>query len=174
MLTELHDTPVSADRVRAMLQEIVRQAVAPMIARQESDTPASDPEVHLRQIGAEGAQSREAQRARDWSVASTFAGEIARQNGMEPGDIAAPAVARQILALIRQLNDLSLRVEKDLDDPLHAGRDLLLNHGIAPTRDALKPPPRLAEAIEKACAEAPPDVATKIRVIGETCARFFR
>jgi len=135
--TELHDTPVSADRVRAMLQEIVRQAVARMIARQESDTPISDPEVHFGQIGAEGAQIREAQRARDWSVAWSFAGEIASQNGMDPNDVAAPAVARQILALMRQLNDLSLRVEKDFDDPLHAGRDPLLNHGIAPTRNGL-------------------------------------
>ena len=173
MLTELQDTPVNAVRVRAMLQEMVRRAVARMIARQESDTPVSDPEVHLRQIGAEGAQIREAQRVKDWSVASTFAGEIARQNGMEPGDVAAPAVARQILALMRQLSDLSLRVEKDFDDPLHAGRDLLLNHDIAPTREALKPPLRLSEAIEKACEEAPQDVENKIRVVGKLALAFF-
>ncbi|HEY9039240.1 MAG TPA: hypothetical protein VIN05_09910 [Roseovarius sp.] len=173
MLAELQNTPVSADRVRAMLQEMVRRAVARMIARQESDTGVSDPDVHLRQIGAEEAQIRQAQRARDWSVASAFIGEIARQNGMEAGDVAAPAVARQILALMRQQSDLCLRVERDFDDPLHAGRDLLLTHGIAPTRDALKPPMPLSEAIEKACEEAPRDVETKIRVIGKLALVFF-
>ncbi len=76
VLTELQGTPVNVDGVRAMSQNMVRRAVARMIARQEGDTPVSDPEVHLKQIAAEGAQIREARRARDRSVASTFAGEI--------------------------------------------------------------------------------------------------
>ena len=173
MLMELQDTPVNSGRIQEMLKELVRQAFVRMIARQESDLSIGDPAPHLNQISAESDRIRAAQKARDWSVALPFAGEIARKNGMDPDDVAAPAVARQVLALIRQLNDLSLSVEQNFDDPLNAGREILLGHGIAPTREALKPPMQLSEAIEKACSEAPRDVETKIRVIGKLALVFF-
>ena len=173
MLMELQDTPVNSGRIQEMLKELVRQAFVRMIARQESDLSIDDPAPHLNQLSAESDRIRAAQKARDWSVALPFAGEIARKNGMDPDDVAAPAVARQVLALIRQLNDLSLSVEQNFDDPLNAGREILLGHGIAPTREALKPPMQLSEAIEKACSEAPRDVETKIRVIGKLALVFF-
>jgi len=123
MLMELQDTPVNSGRIQEMLKELVRQAFVRMIARQENDLSIDDPAPHLNQLSAESDRIRAAQKARDWSVALPFAGEIARKNGMDPDDVAAPAVARQVLALIRQLNDLSLSVEQNFDDPLNAGRE---------------------------------------------------
>jgi len=173
VLEELQDSPVSEARVQAMLKEMVRRAVAAMIARQESDTSVNNSEACLRRIDADTSRIRDAQRARDWSAASGFAEDIARQNGLDPAAVEAPAVARQVLSLLRRLNDLSSRVERDFDDPLDAGRDLLIDHGLAPTRDAMKPPMLLSEAIEKACEEAPHDVETKIRVIGKLALAYF-
>ncbi|MWD27228.1 tyrosine-type recombinase/integrase [Aquicoccus sp. SCR17] len=173
VLEELQDSPVSEARVQAMLKEIVRRAVAGMIARQESGSVTEIPESYLGRIDKETGRIRDAQRARDWSVASTFAGEIARQNGLGPEAVEAPAVARQVLSLLRRLNDLRARVERDFDDPLDVGRDLLIDHGLNPTREAMKPPMLLSEAIEKACEEAPHDVEIKIRVIGKVALAYF-
>lgn len=173
VLKELQDSPVSEARVQAMLKEIVRRAVAGMIARQESGSVTEIPESYLGRIDKETGRIRDAQRARDWSVASTFAGEIARQNGLGPEAVESPAVARQVLSLLRRLNDLSARVERDFDDPLDVGRDLLIDHGLNPTREAMKPPMLLSEAIEKACEEAPHDVEIKIRVIGKVALAYF-
>ncbi|WP_370311065.1 hypothetical protein, partial [Sagittula sp.] len=124
MLEELQDSPVSEARVQAMLKEIVRRAVAGMIARQESESVTEISESYPDRIDTEAGHIRDAQRTRDWSVASTFAGEIARQNGLDPAALEAPAVARQVLSLLRRLNDLHARVERDFDDPLDVGRDL--------------------------------------------------
>nr|WP_166434047.1 tyrosine-type recombinase/integrase [Roseovarius spongiae] len=173
VLEELQDSPVSEARVRAMLKEIVRRAVADMIARQEGDTSVDGSEACLRRIDAETSRIRDAQRARDWSVAPAIAGDIARQNGLALEAVEAPAVARQVLSLLRRLNELSARVERDFDDPLDVGRDLLIDHGLKPTRDAMKPPMLLSEAIEKACEEAPQDVETKIRVVGKLALAYF-
>ncbi|MGR3495646.1 hypothetical protein [Citreimonas sp.] len=173
MLEELQDSPVSEARVSAMLRELVRRAVAGMIARQESDAPVDKSDACLGRIEAESKLIRDAQRARDWSAASAFAGEIARQNGLDVEALEAPAVARQVLFLMRRLNELNACVERDFVDPLNAGRDLLLDHGLKPTRDAMKPPMLLSAAIEKACKEAPQDVEMKIRVIGKLALAYF-
>ncbi|WP_273249513.1 tyrosine-type recombinase/integrase [Sediminimonas qiaohouensis] len=173
MLEELQDSPVCEARVQSMLREIVRQAMAGMIARQESDAPVDTSDASLCRISAEASLIRNAQQARDWSVASAFAGEIARQNGLDPEAVEAPAVARQVLSLMRRLNELGARVEREFDDPLNAGRDLLIDNGLPPSRDAMKPPMRLSDAIEKACEEAPQDVESKIRVVGKLAVAFF-
>ncbi|QPZ92048.1 tyrosine-type recombinase/integrase [Thioclava electrotropha] len=173
MLEELKNSPVSEAQVQAMLKEIVRRAVAGMIARQESGSVAEISESYLGRIDTETGHIRDAQRTRDWSVASTFAGEIARQNNLDQEALEAPAVARQVLSLLRRLNDLRARVERDFDDPLDVGRDLLIDHGLMPNRKAMKPPMLLSEAIEKACEEAPQDVETKIRVIGKLALAYF-
>ncbi|MCB1312929.1 MAG: hypothetical protein KDK29_14120 [Sedimentitalea sp.] len=173
VLKELQDNPVAETRVRSMLQEIVRRSVASMIARQECDAPDAHPDAYLDRITSETRRIQEAQRARDWTVATGLAGDVAKRNGIAVSEVEAPAVARQVLAVMRQLNELSARVERDFDDPLHAGREMLLNHGLSPTRDALKPPTPLSEAIEKACQEAPPDVETKIRVVGKLALVHF-
>lgn len=173
MLDELQDSPVSEARVQAILKEMVRQAVAGMIVRQESEAVTEISASYLDRIDTETSHIRDAQRTRNWSVASTFAGEIARQNGLDPKAVEAPAVARQVLSLLRRLNDLSARVERDFDDPLDVGRDLLNDHGLKPTRDALKPPMLLSEAIQKACEKAPQDVENKIRVVGKLALAYF-
>ncbi len=173
MLNELQNSPVCEARVQSMLKEMVRSAVGGMIARQESAASAGGSEAHLDRLEAETDRIRDAQRTRDWSVASRFAGELARQNGLDAEAVEAPAVARQVLFLMRRLNELNARVEQDFEDPLHVGRELLLDHGLTPSRDAMKPPMLLSEAIEKACEEAPPDVETKIRVIGKLAIAFF-
>ena len=173
MLNELQNSPVCEARVQSMLKEMVRSAVGGMIARQESAAPAGGSDAYLGRLGTETDRIRDAQRTRDWSVASRFAGEIARQNGLDAEAVEAPAVARQVLFLMRRLNELNARVEQDFEDPLHVGRELLLDHGLTPSRDAMKPPMLLSEAIEKACEEAPPDVETKIRVIGKLAIAFF-
>lgn len=53
------------------------------------------------------------------------------------------------------------------------GRDILLDHGLTPNRDAMKPPMLLSEAVEKACEEAPQDVENKIRVVGKLAMSFL-
>ncbi|MEO9629684.1 MAG: DUF6538 domain-containing protein [Sulfitobacter sp.] len=173
VLRELEDNAACDARVQATLKEIVRRAMATMIARQESDASGESSEACLRRIDAETCRIRDAQRTRDWKVASGFAGSIAQKNGLDPNTVETPAVARQVLALLRRLNELSARVERDLDDPLHVGRELLEDHGLKPTRDALKPPMLLSEAIEKACGEAPQGVEGKIRVIGKLALAYF-
>ena len=173
MFDELQDSPVSEARIQALLKEMVRQAVAGMIVRQESEAVTELSDSYLDRIDREAGDIREAQRTRDWSVASAFAGEIARQNGLDSAAVEAPAVARQVLSLLRRLNDLGARVERDFDDPLDVGRDLLIDHGLKPTRDAMKPSMLLSEATDKACEEAPPDVETKIRVTGKLALAYF-
>lgn len=174
VIVELQNKTIAEGRVAAMLKEIVRRAFVSMIARQESDPSDELPIHHFPQINLDNDRIREAQKARDWSLASSLAGDIAQENGLRPDDLAAPAVARQVLALLRQINELSTQVDRDYDDPIKCGRDLLKDHGIAPSREALKPPMLLSEAIEKACVEAPRDVETKIRVVGKLALLFFQ
>ncbi|KRS18951.1 tyrosine-type recombinase/integrase [Roseovarius indicus] len=173
MLSELQNSPVCEARVQSMLKEMVRSAVGGMIARQESAPPIEGADAYLDRLEAETDRIRDAQRTRDWSVAAAFAGEIARQNGLGTDAIEAPAVARQVLFLMRRLNELNACVERDFDDPLHVGRELLLDHGLAPSRDSMKPPMLLSDAVEKACKEAPRDVENKIRVVGKLAISYF-
>ncbi len=173
MLKELENNTACDARVQAMLKEIVRRAVATMIARQESDASGENSETCLRRIDAVTCRIRDAQRTRDWKVASDFAGSIAQQNGLDPDSVETPALARQVLSLLRRLNELSARVERDFDDPLDVGRELLRDHGLKPIRDALNPPMVLSDAIKKACDEATQDVENKIRVVGKLALAYF-
>ena len=173
VLEELQNNRACEARVQAMLKEIARRAVAAMIARQEGDTSGESSDAYLRRIDAETSRIREAQRARDWSVATTFAEKIARDSGLESDAIGAPAAARQVLSLLRRLNELSVQVERDFDDPLHVGRNLLIDCGLKPSQEAMTPPMLLSDAIEKACEEAPQDVENKIRVIGKLALAYF-
>jgi len=173
VLSELQNSTVCEARVQSMLKEMVRSAIGSMIARQESAAPIEGADAYLGWLETETDRIRDAQRTRDWSVASAFAGEIARQNGLDTDAIEAPAVARQVLFLMRRLNELNARVERDFDDPIDVGREILLDHGLKPTRDAMKPPMVLSEAIERACEKAPQDVENKIRVIGKLALAHF-
>jgi len=173
VISQLQENQVPEAQVRSMLREIARQGVASMIARQESDIPQNDSDAYLEQVVSETERIHAAQRARDWTFATNFAGEIAFQNGMKAEDLATPAVARQVLFLMRQLNVLNARVERNFEDPLLVGRDLLLDHGLAPTREAMNPSMLLSAAIEQACAEAPGEVESKIRVVGKLALLHF-
>lgn len=66
---------------------------------------AARPAVKPRRIGPR-------RRAYDWSVAAGFAEEVARQNGLDPTSVETPAVARQVLSLLRQLTELGAQVEQ--------------------------------------------------------------
>ncbi len=173
VLDILADSPISEAKTRALLQELVRNAVAAMLARQESNDPVHDLEHHLTRITADVDHVKQAQRKRDWSVASAFALDVAKRSGLSKDEVETPAITRQILSTMRRLLDLAERVEKDFEDPLHAARDLLQDHNIAPSREALKPPIRLSAAIEKACEESTRDVEVKIRTVGRVALVFL-
>lgn len=173
MIAVLTANPVCETRTKALIQDLVRRAVARMLDRQESDAPEIDSAGHLAQLAHEKEQIIAAQRDRNWELSAQLAASVAPQNGLSSEDITQPAVARQVLAVMRQLLELEDRVESHFDDPLHAGRELLQHHGIAPSRDALTAPLLLSEAIEKACEEATDEVEKKIRVVGKVALAYF-
>ena len=173
MIAVLSANPVCETRTKALIQDLVRRAVTRMLDRQESDAPETDSASHLAQLQSERAKIIAAQRNRDWALSAQLAASVAPQNGLSAEDIMQPAVARQVLAVMRQLLEIEDRVEADFEDPLHAGRELLQQHGIAPSRDALSSPLLLSEAIEKACEEAPDEVEKKIRVVGKVALAYF-
>lgn len=173
MLDETQKNPVCEARVRSLLQETVRQVVAGIVARQESDAQGGELDAYMAQVDEEKRRIQDALRSRDWSVASALTGDIALNFGIDTDALEMPALARQLLALKLRLNDLCSRVERDFADPLDAGRDLLLDNGLAPSRESLKPPMPLSGAIERACEEAPRDVENKIRVVGKVAMAFF-
>lgn len=139
MLDELQDSPVSEARVQAILKEMVRQAVAGMIVRQESEAVTEISACYLDRIDTETSHIRDAQRTRDWSVASTFAREIATQNGLDAEVVGAPAVARQVLSLLRRLGHLEgTTIDRHYSDHgLLELKDLLdsVDYGIEVGRD---------------------------------------
>jgi len=173
MIAVLTANPVCETRTKALIQDLVRRAVARMLDRQESDAPETDSAGHLAQLAHEKEQIIAAQRDRNWELSAQLAASVAPQNGLSSEDIAQPAVARQVLAVMRQLLELEDHVESHFEDPLHAGRELLQHHGIAPSRDALTAPLLLSEAIEKACEEATDEVEKKIRVVGKVALAYF-
>lgn len=173
MLEQFQYTAANDNQIKAMLQSMVRRAVSEMIARQERDAPTVSPDTYLENLALETRQITDAQRSRDWQLAERFAAGAAIENGLDTTAVAAPQVARQVLALMRQLNDLAAHVDREFADPLHATQDLLLRHNLPATSEALQPPMCLSDAIEKACEEAPHDTEIKIRVVGKLALAFF-
>ena len=131
MIAVLTANPVCETRTKALIQDLVRRAVARMLDRQESDAPETDSAGHLAQLAHEKEQIIAAQRDRNWELSARLAASVAPQNGLSSEDITQPAVARQVLAVMRQLLELEDRVESHFEDPLHAGRELLQQHDIA-------------------------------------------
>ncbi|ANT61826.1 hypothetical protein AYJ57_15270 [Salipiger sp. CCB-MM3] len=173
MLEQIQNASANDVQVKAMLRELVRRAIAGLVARQESEMPIANSDTYLDGIAAETRQIVAAQRNRDWAMAEHFAAGVAAENGIEASALVTPQIARQVLALMRQLHDLSTEVERDFSDPLHVGRHLILRHDLAATPEAFNPPMRVSDAVEKACDEAPRDTESKIRVMGKLAIAFF-
>ncbi|ETA52568.1 hypothetical protein [Ponticoccus alexandrii] len=172
MLT-LEKAPISEHRTQALLREMVRSAVAEMLTRHEHPLTERESADFLSATRATRDRVGRAQRSGDWSLATTLAGATAEATGLASDNQSDPIVARQVLAMLRRVLDVSLKVEADFEDPLYAGRELLTDVGLAPQRSALQPPMTLTKAIETACVEAPPDVEKKIFAVGKLALAFF-
>ncbi|MBV0893139.1 hypothetical protein KTN05_15085 [Paracoccus sp. Z118] len=173
MMMNLAEAPIDGWRVGALLREMVRSAVAEMMARLEAPVTAQDSARRVQKIAEKRAAVQTAQRARDWSLSPEFAGAAATMTGVPSEALVTPAIGREILSTARRLLDLARDVKEECSDPLHAGRALLDDVGLAPSRSALKSPLLLSEAIEKACTAATPDVETKLRTVGCLARAFF-
>ena len=158
MVMQVAEAPVEPWRTAILLRKMVRSAVAEMMAR--LDMPATDHELakRLQQISDQLAMVQAAQRARDWSIAPDFAGAAAVTTGAPDEALRTPALGREILSTARRLLDLAAQVEDEGGDPLHLGRALLDDVGLAPVRSALWAPMLLSEAVDKAGDEATQDV----------------
>jgi hypothetical protein len=99
MIAVLSDNPVCETRTKALIQDLVRRAVARMLDRQESDAPEIDSAGHLAQLAQEKGQIIAAQRNRNWELSAQLAASVAPQNGLSSEDITQPVVARQVLAV---------------------------------------------------------------------------
>ena len=173
VLMELADSPTAEWRTRAMIREMVRAAVAAMLARQEAPVDALDTAAHLERLAQQSDAIRSAQKERDWSEAARLAGSAAALTGVPHEALVGPVLGREILSTARRLLELAHRVEEECGDPLHLGQELLTQVGLPARRQALRPPMLLSEAIEKAAEEAPDEVEKKVRAVGRLAIAFF-
>jgi hypothetical protein len=169
----LEEAHVSERRTKAMLKEIVRRAVAEMINHHEVPLPEEESVALVDGFRRQRGQIGRAQRTGDWSLAAELAGSMAEATSVPLHSLNDPVIAREILAMMRRVLDLSIQVESDFDDPLDAGRELLADVGLPANRSALRPPMTLSEAIGVASAEAPRDVEKKIAAIGRLALAYF-
>ena len=169
----LEEAPVSERRTKAMLKEMVRRAVAEMINRHEAPLPEEESVALVDGFRRQRGQIGRAQRTGDWSLATQLASPTAEATGVPLGTLSDPIIAREVLAMMRRVLDLSIQVESDFDDPLDAGRKLLSDVGLPAKRSALRPPMKLTEAITVASAEAPRDVEKKIAAVGRLALAYF-
>ena len=162
----LADRPVCAETTRSLLREMVRSAVQKMMEDLEAPVASTLDTERLPAIEADLKEIKLALRQRDWSTAPAVVDPFAAGFPVQAQDLSQPAIARQILLTRLRLLELEAQVEETFDDPLHLGRDLLAQHDLLPRRDALRPPMRLSEAVEKAADAAPASVEVKIRTVG--------
>lgn len=173
MIEQLSQRPMSSAQVRTLLQELVRGALVRMIDDLEAPTPAS-PGIHrIAAIETQLEDIRSAMRERLWSAAVAVASPSATTLGLSVDACLQPSQAREILSTQLRLLEVEAEVEQTCGDPLHLGRDLLTSHGLAPSREDLRPPMTLSEAIERAAENAPADVEKKIRTIGKLALDHF-
>ncbi|MDG3043119.1 tyrosine-type recombinase/integrase [Roseicyclus marinus] len=173
MLNEIAGDPVDQTRARTLLQEMVRAAVARMLADLEAPACPDHNDDRLAAIRAELADIRTALKLRDWSGAAAAARGAADTVGLDDAALSDPGLARQVLVTRKRLLDLEAQVEETFDDPLQLGRDLLADHVLKPTREGLQPPMTLSEATRKALADAPSSVERKIQVVGDLAVAVF-
>ena len=172
MLMELADSPTAGWRTRAMIREMVRVAVAAMLARQGAPVDAQESAAYLKKLSQKSDAIRSAQKGRDWSEAARLAGSAAALTGVPHEALVGPLLGREILSTARRLLELARRVEDECGDSLHLGQELLTQVGLPARRQALRPPMLLSEAIEKA-AEGPAEVEKKVRAVGRLAIAFF-
>ena len=173
MMAELAETPVGERQVKMLIQELVRNALAQMLARQEAAFDPAESAAHMLKLDEQRARVMAAQRARDWSLAEDLGAASAFRVGLHPEALVYPVLARELLAQSRALIELSLEVERDGVNPLVVARDILQEVGLKPERKALRPPLQLSAAIEKACEDAPVEVEKKIRAVGVLANAYF-
>jgi integrase len=173
VLNEIARDPVDEARAKTLLQEMVRAAVARMLADLEAPARIDDEDDRLAALRAELAGIRKALKLRDWSAAEAAARGAADTVGLNDTALGDPGLARQVLVTRKRLLELEAQVEETFDDPLQLGRDLLADHALKPTRESLHPPMTLSEATRKALAEAPASVERKIQVVGDLAVAIF-
>lgn len=161
MLNEIARDTVDEARAKTLLQEMVRAAVARMLADLEAPARTDDEDDRLAALRTELADIRTALKLRDWSAAEAAARGAADTVGLDDTALGDPGLARQVLVTRKRLLELEAQVEETFDDPLQLGRDLLADHALKPTRESLQPPMTLSEATRKALAEAPASVEKK-------------
>lgn len=69
MMAELSKAPVGEREIKMLIQELVRSAMAQMLARQEAAFDPAESAAHMTQLDEQRARVMAAQRARDWSLA---------------------------------------------------------------------------------------------------------
>jgi hypothetical protein len=166
------DGSVSDAQVSAMLGEMVRATILEIVEQQEQ-APPDEGGAALAEIAARRDAVTGALRARNWPEARTVARDAAQTCAVPEESLADPGVARQILLTMRRLLDIAEVAERDFEDPLREGRDLLQEFGLPARRDALKPPMTLSKATEKAKASTSQEVAKKISTLGRLAVERF-
>ena len=166
------DGSVSEAQVSAMLGEMVRATILEIIEQQEQASP-DESGAALAEIAARRDTVTGALRTRDWTAARAVAGTAAETCAVPEDSLAEPAVARQILLTMRRLLDIAEVAERDVEDPLREGRDLLREFDLPARREALRPPMCLTEATRKAADSAPREVAKKITTLGRVAVERF-
>lgn len=98
-MAELMDGQVDGERTRRLLREMVRAAVAEMLARQEAPLEEDEGAAHLARLDLQAATVRTAQKRRDWSEAVRVATPTAAVTGVAPEALADSALGREILTV---------------------------------------------------------------------------
>ncbi|WP_336461618.1 hypothetical protein [Frigidibacter sp. MR17.24] len=117
----------SPARLDSVLREIVREAVAAMVDRQTAGIRDAE---RVERVEAELRGIREALNAADWSHTASLASDTARRMGLPESQLKQPAAARQVLQTARRARELDLAVERDMEDPLELGCDLMVRNGL--------------------------------------------
>ena len=174
LIAELETKQLSPGQVSAFLREMVRRAVVGMLEAQDAPVAPELPEMRLATLETQQAELRDTLRRRNWTPARAIAAPTAPQFGLTDEDLEQPSLARQLLTAQLRVLELEAQVEEAFDDPLHLGKALLETHGLPATREGLRAPMRLSEAIEKASQAATDDVAKKIETIGKLALFYLR
>lgn len=173
MMAKLAEAPVDDRQIKMLIQELVRNALAQMLARQEVAFDPAESAAYMNRLDEQRARVVAAQRGRDWSLAKELGATTASQAGLHPDALVHPALARELLAQSRALIDLSLEVEREGSNPFTAARNILQEVGLKPERSALKSPMQLSAAIARACEDAPVESEKKIRAVGVLSNAYF-
>ena len=130
MIAELADAPGDEWRTKALIREHVREAISSMMARLEAPFDAQESENHLASLQQQRDTVENALKARDWNHAAELASSHADRVGLPREALADPALAWRILANTRELLKVALSTERDCEDPLRLGKNLIMPHSV--------------------------------------------